>query len=202
MTQALITFLQGIKCEYNRMDLQVFTPGYGNLKDVDEKIVGEVIKGLANGKYVISYNDKTHKYIADPDRYTISIEQIQVEGSRGTNRGFKIIDNYGKIYYKTIQHQQYIQLAESKNPGSIYYGKPPDNIFTLYAFDTPNEPKHTRPLPDYLIDLAKGDYLAYHEKLMSAIMNNRGDASTVTNIGNEPTRFGGKRRRTIKRKSN
>jgi hypothetical protein len=176
------------------MDLQVFTPGYGKLKDLDEKLVGPIIKGLAEAKYAIF--DKDGKQIIDPNRYTIRIDQISIMDERdGPWYGYKIIDNYGRTYHRTVSRGQ----IESFKARPEFW-----NFHVNYVLLEKTQPEHTGPLPDYLIDLIKGDYLAYHEKLMSAIMNNRGDASTVTNIGNEPTIFGrgGKRRRTIKRKSN
>ncbi len=176
------------------MELQVYTPGYGNIKDLDEKLVGPIIKGLAEAKYAIF--DKDGKQTIDPNRYTIRIDNITVAEIRyDTLYVYKVIDNYGRTYHKNIQGSSL----------GAYVANPQFwNFHVNYVLLEKTQPEHTGPLPDYLIDLIKGDYLAYHEKLMSAIMNNRGDASTVTNIGNEPTIFGrgGKRRRTIKRKSN
>ncbi len=163
------------------MELQVYTPGYGNIKDIS----GGFDPGFANAKYYTTDPTGANKMI-DPDRYTIYVKLIRLKTDRSGAWGYKVIDNYGETHYITVDSRDTRQ-----DRFDIYV----DNRSFVV-------PKHTRPLPDYLIDLAKGDYLAYHEKLISAIMNNRGDASTVTNIGNEPTRFGGKRRRTIKRKSN
>ncbi len=180
------------------MELQVFTPGYGKLDADSMTDLGDIIKGFANAKYA-SF-DKSGNQTIDPNRYTIRIDQISIMDERdGPWYGYKIIDNYGRTYHRTVSRSQ----VESFKARPEYW-----NFHTNYIYLDKTQPPHTGPLPDYLIDLAKGDYLTYNNKLMAALMGRSGAAGTAAGAAGaaaaetEPSKGGGKRRRrTLKRKA-
>lgn len=123
------------------MELQVFTPGYGKLNGESmiglmnagrgaNPALGEICKGLANAKYV-SY-DGTGRQTIDPNRYTIHIER-SLNFYDGRDHIFKVVDNYGRTYYKGTSVTR--QSAWQANPD--YW-----NIQTNTPFLDKTQPPH------------------------------------------------------------